>query len=100
MSQPSPFTRFVILLEKVPGKDATRDTILRHVEHLRKLDQEGRLVLCGPFTDHPAGMVVVNARDRAEAEAIASADPFVAEGARSFRVWTWLLACAENGYLA
>lgn len=93
------FTRFVIVLDKVPNKETTRETIQRHVEHLRKLDQEGKLVLCGPFTDYASGMVVVTAGDKAEAEAIAKVDPFVVDGVRTYSVRTWLLACAENNYL-
>jgi uncharacterized protein YciI len=94
------FTRYAVFLDKVPGREASRETILRHVAHLKALDETGRLVLCGPFTDAPSGLVVIRAKDKAEAEAVAKADPFVSEGVRAFRVCTWLLACAQNGYLA
>ena len=94
------FERYAIFLDKIPGREASRETILRHVEHLKTLDAQGRLVLCGPFTDAPGGLVVIRAESKAEAEAAAQADPFVREGARAARVVTWLLACAENGYLA
>ncbi|WP_413574673.1 YciI family protein [Bdellovibrio sp. HCB290] len=92
-------TRYVILLHK-NDQETSLDTIFRHVEHLRKLDAEGTLVLCGPFTDHAGGMVVVNAANKEEAEKIAKADPFVVEGVRTYEVRTWLLACAENNYLS
>jgi uncharacterized protein YciI len=92
-------TRFVIFLNKAGDAPLSPETIRRHIEHLRALDQEGRLELCGPFTDHPSGMVVVKAKDKAEAEDIAKSDPFVREGARTFEVRTWLLARADNGYL-
>lgn len=95
----SDFTRFAIVLDKVPNKETSKEVIQRHVEHLRKLDQQGKLVMCGPFADFPSGMVVVKAADKAEAEAIAKADPFVIEEVRTYAVRTWLLACAENNYL-
>jgi uncharacterized protein YciI len=91
---------FAIVLAKVQGAETPRDTILRHVEHLRSLDEGGQLVLCGPFSDHPSGMVVVKARDLAEATTIARKDPFVREGVRTFEVRTWLIANRENNYLA
>ena len=94
------YTRFVILLGKAPNREASPETIQRHVEHLRKLDQNGQLVLCGPFTDHASGMIIVKAADKGEAEAIARMDPFVIEGVRTHEVRTWLLARAENNYLA
>lgn len=93
------FTRFVIVLDKVPGKDATMETIAQHVEHLRTLDAQGKLVLCGPFTDFPSGMVIVDAKDKEEAIAIANSDPFVLKGVRTPQVRTWMLACADNNYL-
>ncbi len=92
--------RFAILLSKVPGRDASRETILRHVDHIRALDERGQLVLCGPFLDHPSGLIVVKAGDRAQAARIAEADPFVREGVRTFEVRTWLLGHRENDYLA
>ena len=91
--------RFVIVLSKTGDAPLAPETIRRHIEHLRALDRDGSLVLCGPFADHPSGMVVVKAKDKAAAEAIARADPFVREGVRTFEVRTWLLACAENGSL-
>jgi putative intracellular protease/amidase/uncharacterized protein YciI len=100
--------RFAILLSKVPGRAASRETILRHVEHIRALDERGLLVLCGPFLDSgprvedaaASGLVVLKARDRDEATQLAEADPFVLEGVRTFEVRTWLLGHRRNRYLA
>lgn len=75
------------------------EVIARHVEHLARLDQQNKLVLCGPFADHPSGLVVVRAKDKAEAEQIAEADPFVQERVRSFEVRIWQIANLENSYL-
>lgn len=93
------YTRYAILLHKVPDSIVSNESVQRHIDHLRALDKQGKLVLCGPFTDYPAGMVVVHAASKSEAERIAQADPFVAEGLRTYEVRSWLLACAENNYL-
>ncbi len=90
---------FVIVLDKVPGFQLTPELIGEHVAHLRALARAGQLILCGPFTDHPSGMVVITAKDKAEAERIAAADPFVIHGARTFVVRTWLLANEQNNFL-
>lgn len=90
---------FVIELAKIQGRETSKEIVDRHISHLRKLDQEGRLVLCGPFTDHPSGLVIVKASDKEEARQIASTDPFVKEGVRSYTVKTWLLANRENNFL-
>ena len=96
----SEYTRFVIILNKIPGQETKRETILRHIEHLKKLGNDGKLILCGPFTDHDAGMVIVNVATKEDAEKIAKADPFVTEGVRTYDLRTWLLACEKNNYLA
>lgn len=93
------FRRFVVLLEVVPGVATGAELIAAHVRHLRELDRAGKLVLCGPFTDHPGGMLVLRAADEAEAELLARADPFVVAGARTFTVRTWMLSCEENDHL-
>ena len=38
----------------------TKAVITRHVENLKKLDEAGKIVLCGPFKGYPgvAGMVI------------------------------------------
>lgn len=90
---------YAIFLERIPKVITSPAMIRAHIAHLRDLDQRGALVLCGPFTDHPGGLVVVRAEDRAAAERIAAADPFVREGVRTYSIRTWQLATADNGYL-
>jgi uncharacterized protein YciI len=61
-----------------------------HLEHLRQLQDEGRLILAGPFPaidspdPGPAGftgsLIVAEFPSRAQAEAWMAADPYVLEG--------------------
>lgn len=81
------------------GRPLDEPVVRAHVAHLRELDRQGRLVLCGPFEDYPGGLVVFRAEDLAEASAIAGADPFVALGYKTFELRTLAVANAENGYL-
>ena len=91
---------FAIFLDKIPTALTSKETIKRHIEHLRKLDKSGCLILCGPFTDYPSGMIIVRAEDKEEATKIAQSDPFVQEKVRNFEIRSWLLANAENNYLS
>jgi len=91
---------FVILLAQIPGQETTSLHIRLHVQHLKALDDAGKLVLCGPFTDYPGGMVIVRAADRDEAISIAKSDPFVTQRVRTYEVRSWLLATASNEYLS
>lgn len=95
---PDRFTRFVILLSHAE-KPMTEAVIRAHVAHLKRLDAEGRLVLCGPFKDHKGGMVIVKAESYAAAKEIAEADPFVKEGVETYELRTWELSCEENNHL-
>ena len=90
---------FAIMLDKIPHILTSKETIQRHIEHLRNLDKSGCLVLCGPFTDYPSGMVIIRAIDKEEATKIAQSDPFVRENVRSFEVRSWLLANKDNNFL-
>jgi len=70
-----------------------------HVEYLKELNRQGKLILCGPFKDYPGGIVIICAEDFIEAASIAESDPFIASGCKSFEIRTLELANEENNYL-
>ncbi|WP_449619706.1 YciI family protein [Robertmurraya sp. Marseille-Q9965] len=80
-------------------KPVDRELIKSHVEYLKELKRLGKLVLCGPFTDYPGGMVVFEAEDLDEATTIAKSDPFISSGCKSFEIRTIEVANEENNYL-
>jgi len=86
----------VQLMEKVKPFDTA--VIERHIAHLKQLDECGKLVLCGPFTDFPGGMVVIQASSHEEAQNIAESDPFIAEGYETYTLRTLEVADASTGY--
>lgn len=88
---------FVYLMKNI--NPLNEEIIKEHVEHLKELKRQGKLVLCGPFTDFPGGMVVITAKDLAEATDIANADPFIASGCKSFEIRTLEQASEDNNYL-
>lgn len=88
---------YVYLMNNV--KQINEDIIKSHVEYLKELKSQGRLVLCGPFSDYPGGMVVFLAESLTEATNIANADPFIASGCKSCEVRTLELATEDNNYL-
>ena len=88
---------YIYLMSNI--KPINKELIEGHVEHLRELNREGKLVLCGPFADYPGGMVVFSANDLEEATRIAQSDPFIASGCKSFEIRTVELANEDNNYL-
>lgn len=80
-------------------KPLNSELIKSHVEYLKELKRLEKLVLCGPFTDYPGGMVIFLAEDLDEATNIAKSDPFIASGCKSFEIRTIEPANEENNYL-
>ena len=79
----------------------TKAVITRHVENLRKLDNEGKLELCGPFKGYPgvAGMVIFKTATYEEAEALCKQEPLVAEGFATYQLASLQVADKTNNYL-
>lgn len=77
---------FVILGHDGPrGAERRPEVRPRHLEHLRPLDREGRVLVAGPlFADDgrtPRGsLIVLEAPDLDAARELAARDPYVAEG--------------------
>ncbi|MBM6994362.1 hypothetical protein IM700_001640 [Paenibacillus sp. DXFW5] len=93
------FKRYVILLSLNPGRRLDEELIREHVAHLRELDRNGQLVICGPFLDYKGGMVIIQADSLEEARGIAECDPFVKSGAENYELRTWAISCEENQHL-
>lgn len=91
------YIRYVILINR--KKDYTIDTINKHVEHLKRLDEKGQLVLCGPFKDYDGGIIILKTESLEAAKMIAESDPFITEGFSTYELRTLELADKENHYL-
>ena len=79
----------------------TGELARRHVAHIRDMDDDGKVALCGAFRGYPgvAGMYILKVQSREEAEALCQADPLVAEGYATYKVRDLLVANRENNYL-
>ncbi|RMH08254.1 MAG: hypothetical protein D6704_03435 [Nitrospirae bacterium] len=51
-----------------------------HLNRLKALEAEGRLVLAGPFLDRTGSLIVIEADSQEEAEAFARNDPYTIHG--------------------
>jgi uncharacterized protein YciI len=76
-----------------PGKTAA-DIRTEHFAYLLELERSGVLFAAGPFVDedgvrHGAGMLLIRAATRTEAEAIAYAEPYTKAGMRKMDLTPW-----------
>lgn len=95
----------LVLLKRGPAwtpevTPATEELQKRHIGHLKKMFEDGKLVLAGPFSDQvePAmrGGALYRVASAAEARALAEQDPAVQAGRLVVEVVTWWV---EKGYV-
>ena len=79
-------------------KTLSLEIVKKHVQYLKKLDDSGKLILCGSFTDHDGGIVILEYKNIEEARAIAESDPFIEKGYKTFELRTLSIANKENNY--
>lgn len=93
---------YLMLIEKSKTYNKmTKAVVTEHVENIRKLDDEGKLELCGVFKGYlgMAGMYILKTKDRKEAEEICDAEPLIAGGYATYKLVDLLIANRENNYL-
>lgn len=81
--------------DKPPPAGKTEEQVrFEHFDYLRELERSGVLFAAGPFFDetgarHGAGMIIIRAGTRAEAERLAFREPFTAAGMRTMTLTPW-----------
>lgn len=93
---------YMMMIEKTKTYNRiTKKVITEHVENIRELDDQGRLEICGVFQGYPgmAGMYILRAESREEAEEICKREPLVAGGYATYRLAGLRVANRENNYL-
>jgi uncharacterized protein YciI len=92
-------SKFVALFNK-SGESVSDELMTRHVEHLRNLRKQGKLVLCGPLKDSNEVLQILSAENCEEAHRLALDDPFTEEGFFSdCSLHELVEATEENNYL-
>ena len=82
--------RFVLLFGYVDA-DLRARVRLRHLDYVAALHDRGQVVSAGPFEDGSGALIVYEAADQAEAQALVDADPYVLEGVMTeprLRAWS------------
>ena len=79
----------------------TKKVVERHVENIRKLDEDGFLELCGVFKGYPgvAGMLILRAESLLKAEELCKMEPLVIEGYATYKLRALQVANKDNNYL-
>ena len=87
---------YVLISKPVVPPDQLKPFLMAHLEYMIGLEKRGLVFASGPLSDGEGppsghGLTVLRTKDAAEARALAEADPFFANGLRSFELKEWTI---------
>ncbi len=85
---------YVLISKPVVPPENLRPFLLAHLEYMIGLEKRGLVFASGPLADGEGppsghGLTVLRAESAAQARALAEADPFFANGLRTFDLKEW-----------
>ena len=80
---------YLVTSNLVVAREKTAPHRAAHLDYLTRLKEEGNLRLAGRFSDGKGGMYILVADSYEEAEELAKADPYHANGLRQFTIIGW-----------
>jgi len=88
---------------KIEDKTKMGELMKGHLTNIRKLADEGKIIVAGPFTEDNKqnfeGMFIFNTQSKEEAEQWVKTDPAVQAGVFSYEVFPWYGSAALPMYL-
>jgi uncharacterized protein len=87
---------YAVISHPSPAPEKLKPLLPAHLEYMIGLEKRGVLFASGPLSDGAgppsgAGLTILRAASAAEARALAEADPFVAQGLRTFELKEWTI---------
>jgi len=87
---------YVVLSTPAVPPDRLQPFLMAHLEYMIGLEKRGLVFASGPLSDGEGpptgqGLTILRAKSAAEARALAEADPFFANGLRSFELKEWTI---------
>ena len=87
---------WVVMSRVVASADDVAKQVRPHLEYQIKLERDGIMYGAGPATrpgetQAAFGLIIIRAKDEAEARRIADADPMHSSGARKYELYSWSL---------
>lgn len=89
--------KYAALIEYCTDRERIQAVRPAHRQYLAELRQRGQLAASGPFADDTGAMIIYEACDAAEAEALLRADPFYLQGVFvRYRLYPWNVVLANR----
>jgi uncharacterized protein YciI len=85
---------YVIILRPAPeyGSQGTDEIVGQHFQYLKKLIDEGKVMMAGRFSEVLIGLIMLEVENRDEAEQIMSMDPAVSANVFHAELYPWTIA--------
>ena len=85
---------YVLISKPLVAPEQLKPLLATHLEYMIGLEKRGLLFALGPLIDENGaptghGLTILRAKDAAQAREIAEAEPFFANGLRSFEIKEW-----------
>ena len=82
--------KFAAICKYTPDTSIIAKTRPSHRQYLTKLQENGKLVISGPFADDKGGLLVYEAETAGEVETMVREDPFAVHGVfQSWEIRPW-----------
>jgi uncharacterized protein len=92
--------KFVVILKEKRQGELDANLLSRHIDHLRNLSREGKLMIAGPFKNNDQAMLVLTCEDIDEAINLVESDPFIKEKYyHTYEINELIVANEENNWL-
>ena len=87
---------YVLISKPLASPEKLKPLLATHLDYMIGLEQRGMLFASGPLTEPDGapsghGLTILRVKDAAEARRIAEAEPFFAQGLRTFELKEWSL---------
>jgi len=87
---------WIVITRPIRPPEEVRRQLKAHLEHQIRLEKDGIMYGAGPATAPGEaraafGLIIIRARDEAEARRIADSDPMHASGVRRYELYEWSL---------
>jgi uncharacterized protein len=85
---------YVLISKPLAPAEKLKPLLATHLDYMIDLEKRGLLFASGPLTEAGGassghGLTILRAKDAAEARRIAEAEPFFAQGLRTFELKEW-----------
>lgn len=91
---------FLVMLKNKSNEKLQDELLKQHIEHLKELEAQNHLLICGPFCDDSGAMLVLQADSLTEIEKLIQADPFIQDKYYGdYSITEFYKADSSNNYL-